>query len=149
MLRERYGEQDDVGAERFPGRHGLDRRPDLPRYVRQRLGWSPGRHHRLHALAREEAGERLHDLTGRTVLITHGDELTTPESLRAFLLGTWRLESHIDLSEDGSVASEPLGGTVEGQLIYVPDGFMSVQMMRADRRPFASGDWFPVADRAG
>ena len=75
------------------------------------------------------------------------DALAATGSLRAYILGTWRLESYVDVAEDGSVASEPLGGRAEGLLIYAPDGFMSVQMMRSARRPFSSGDWFsPTPD---
>lgn len=69
------------------------------------------------------------------------------ESLRAYLLGSWRLDSYVDVADDGSVAAEPLGGRAEGLLVYAPDGMMSVQMMRSDRRPFASGNWFaPTPD---
>lgn len=71
------------------------------------------------------------------------DEPPVPAgSLRAYILGTWQLESYVDIAEDGSVASEPMGGKAEGLLMYAPDGFMSAQLMRSDRRPFSSGDWF-------
>lgn len=29
-----------------------------------------------------------------------------------------------------------------GIIMYTPDGYMSAQLMKPDRRPFASGDWF-------
>ena len=71
------------------------------------------------------------------------DEPTAaPGSLHAYILGTWKLESYVDIAEDGSIASEPLSGRAEGLLIYAPDGFMSAQLMRSDRRAFSSGDWF-------
>lgn len=63
-------------------------------------------------------------------------------SLRAYILGTWQLESYVEIAEDGSVAGEPLGGRAEGLLIYSSDDFVSAQLMRSDRRAFSSGDWF-------
>ena len=64
------------------------------------------------------------------------------DSLRAHLLGTWELESYVELAEDGSVANWPFGVDAHGLLIYAPDGFMSAFLMPAGRRPFASGDLF-------
>lgn len=29
-----------------------------------------------------------------------------------------------------------------GMILYTPDGYMSAQLMRPERRSFASGDWF-------
>jgi hypothetical protein len=35
-----------------------------------------------------------------------------------------------------------MGEKPKGIIMYTPDGYMSAQLMRPDRRPFASGDWF-------
>jgi Lipocalin-like domain len=44
---------------------------------------------------------------------------------------------------DGSAPFHPLGERPKGIIMYTPDGYMSAQLMRPDRRrPFASGDWF-------
>ena len=34
-----------------------------------------------------------------------------------------------------------MGERLEGFIIYSPDGYMSVQLMRPDRSKFSSGDW--------
>jgi hypothetical protein len=34
-----------------------------------------------------------------------------------------------------------MGEKLEGMIIYAPDGYMSVQLMRPDRPKFSSGDW--------
>jgi hypothetical protein len=62
-----------------------------------------------------------------------------PPSLRDRLLGTWRLLSYRTEAEDGSVR-HPLGRDLQGLLVYAPDGFVSVQLMRPGRAPYASGD---------
>ena len=69
----------------------------------------------------------------------------TAGSLSDYILGTWRLESYIEVAEDGSVVHEPMGGPAEGMLIYAHDGFMSAQLMRSGRRAFSSGDWFSAS----
>jgi hypothetical protein len=42
----------------------------------------------------------------------------------------------------GSAPFHPLGERPKGIIMYTPDGYMSAQLMRPERRPFASGDWF-------
>ena len=70
-------------------------------------------------------------------------------SLREYLLGTWALESYLELAADGSVANAPFGADASGLLIYASDGFMSAFLMPAARRLFASGDWFsPTSEEA-
>lgn len=67
--------------------------------------------------------------------------------LREYILGTWELQSYVELGQDGSVANTPFGVDAKGLLLYTPDGFMSALLMPAARRPFASGDWFsPTSD---
>ena len=33
-----------------------------------------------------------------------------------------------------------------GIIMYTPDGYMSAQLSKPDRKPFASGDWFEGTD---
>ena len=68
---------------------------------------------------------------------------------RQRLVGTWQLARWYITYEDGSV-TEPLGPAAVGLLVYTPDGWMSAQLMTADRprlsrrNPRAA----PVAERA-
>ena len=63
-------------------------------------------------------------------------------SLRDQLIGTWRLVSYVERPVDGSAPIHPMGEHPVGIIMYAPDGYMAVQIMRRDRQPFASGDWF-------
>ena len=67
-------------------------------------------------------------------------------SLRERLIGAWTLESYEERPVDGSASFYPLGTTPKGIIMYTPDGFMSAQLSRLDRKPFASGDWFKASD---
>ena len=63
--------------------------------------------------------------------------------------GTWRLVSWEN--EDGTGAiGHPVGSTPVGLLHYAPDGYMFVQIMRADRAALSTGALFggDVAERA-
>jgi hypothetical protein len=64
------------------------------------------------------------------------------EKLRDQLIGAWKLVSYVEEPVDGSAPFHPLGERPKGIIMYTPDGYMSAQLMRPDRRPFASGDWF-------
>jgi hypothetical protein len=64
------------------------------------------------------------------------------EKLRDQLIGTWKLVSYVEKPVDGSAPFYPMGERPKGIIMYTPDGYMSAQLMRPDRRPFASGDWF-------
>ena len=55
------------------------------------------------------------------------------------LLGTWRLISFESRDEDGGV-TYPYGRDARGYITYAADGYMSVAMMTAGRRPWADGD---------
>jgi hypothetical protein len=70
----------------------------------------------------------------------------TSGSLWPFLLGAWNLRSYVEVPESGAAERYPLGPDAKGTLIYSPDGYMSVQIMRCGRSPFASGDWFSPTD---
>ncbi|MEV6563898.1 lipocalin-like domain-containing protein [Streptomyces kronopolitis] len=51
------------------------------------------------------------------------------------LVGSWRLESYVDVHEDGSTSEGPLGPAPAGLLIYSADGHVSVSMMRTTDGP--------------
>ena len=69
------------------------------------------------------------------------------KTLREQLVGTWKLVSYVERPVDGSEPTYPMGEKLEGIIIYAPDGYMSVQLMRPDRAKFASGDWFGGTDK--
>lgn len=64
----------------------------------------------------------------------------TPHDLREYLIGAWTLESYQSADLDGSNMRYPLGPDARGIILYTADGYMSAQIMRADRAPFARGD---------
>jgi Lipocalin-like domain len=64
------------------------------------------------------------------------------ETLRDQLIGAWKLVSYVEKPIDGSPPFHPMGAPPRGIILYTPDGYMSAQLMRPDRHPFASGDWF-------
>jgi hypothetical protein len=68
------------------------------------------------------------------------------DSLRDQLVGTWQLVSYKEIPVDGSEPFEPLGSDPQGLIMYTPDGYMSAQLSRPERPPFASGDWFDGTD---
>jgi hypothetical protein len=55
------------------------------------------------------------------------------------LIGTWRLISWENRDADGQV-SYPLGRDAAGYIMYNPDGYMFVAIMRPERPKFAAGD---------
>ena len=65
---------------------------------------------------------------------------TAKTILAASLIGVWSLENFTN-----TVAAmepvHPLGHRPQGQLIYTPDGFVSVQMMRRGRPAIPSDEW--------
>jgi hypothetical protein len=67
------------------------------------------------------------------------------QDLRHYLVGAWTLESYQSSELDGSDVRYPLGADARGIIMYTPDGYMSAQIMRADRAPFVRGD-LAVAD---
>ena len=64
----------------------------------------------------------------------------TIHGLREYLVGTWTLESYKSSEVDGSNVRYPLGTGARGIIMYTADGYMSAQIMRADRAPVARGD---------
>jgi hypothetical protein len=63
-------------------------------------------------------------------------------TLREQLVGAWTLVSYVEEPVDGSAVMYPFGEKPQGIIMYTPDGYMSAQLCRPDRMPFASGDWF-------
>jgi hypothetical protein len=57
------------------------------------------------------------------------------------VIGTWRLKWWRNTASDGS-SVEPLGAAPRGYLFYNHDGYMSVEMMAADRAPYEIADAF-------
>jgi hypothetical protein len=57
------------------------------------------------------------------------------------LIGTWRLRSWRNVGSDGS-AVDSLGDSPVGYIFYNEDGFMSVEIMAADRSPYDEADVF-------
>ena len=55
------------------------------------------------------------------------------------LIGTWRLLSWENRDENGQV-SHPLGKDAAGYIMFNPDGYMFVAIMRPERPKFAAGD---------
>ena len=66
--------------------------------------------------------------------------------LRDQLIGAWKLISYEERPVDGSPSFYPMSEKPMGIIMYTPDGFMSAQLMKPDRKPFASGDWFKGTD---
>jgi hypothetical protein len=66
--------------------------------------------------------------------------------LRDQLIGAWKLVSYVEKPVDGSAPFHPLGERPLGIIMYTPDGYMSAQLTKPDRPPFASGDWFKGTD---
>ena len=68
---------------------------------------------------------------------------------REQLLGTWRLVSYTTEGTDGSVVF-PMGEHTSGYIMYLPDGFMSANLMVPGRTPYTGGtaDTATQAERA-
>jgi hypothetical protein len=60
------------------------------------------------------------------------------QTIREQLIGTWRLVSYETLGADGSIV-HPMGRNATGFIMYVPDGFMSANLMVPGRPPFTGG----------
>ena len=56
------------------------------------------------------------------------------------------LVSYEERPTDGSPSFYPMSEQPQGIIMYTPDGYMSAQLSKPDRKPFASGDWFKGTD---
>ncbi|MDB5143438.1 MAG: lipocalin-like protein [Mucilaginibacter sp.] len=61
------------------------------------------------------------------------------DSLRSTLIGAWSLVSYETKNAEGH-ADNPLGKDAQGIIMYTPDGYMSAQIMKADRPLFKNSD---------
>lgn len=61
------------------------------------------------------------------------------DTLRAALLGAWRLTTWEAIGEDGSI-EHPMGTEPDGVVVYTPDGTMMTTIARSDRAPISGGD---------
>ena len=59
----------------------------------------------------------------------------------ADLVGTWRLRSWKNVGSDGS-SVDPVGEHPVGYIFYNHDGYMSVEIMAANRAPYHDPDVF-------
>jgi hypothetical protein len=64
------------------------------------------------------------------------------KGLREQLIGAWKLVSYEERPIDGSPSFYPMTEEPMGIIMYTPDGYMSAQLSKPNRKPFASGDWF-------
>ena len=64
------------------------------------------------------------------------------KGLREQLIGAWKLVSYEERPVDGSPSFYPMTEEPMGIIMYTPDGYMSAQLSKPNRKPFASGDWF-------
>lgn len=62
------------------------------------------------------------------------------KTLREQLISAWKLVSYVEEPTDGSEPFHPMGKEPKGIIMYTPDGYMSAQLERPDRSPFASDD---------
>lgn len=69
-----------------------------------------------------------------------------PAKLRDQLIGAWKLVSYEERPVDGSPSFYPMTEKPQGIIMYTPDGYMSAQLCKPDRKPFSSGDWFKGTD---
>ena len=58
---------------------------------------------------------------------------------RDWLIGTWKLDTFTATDEDNQVI-DVMGAGATGFICYSPDGWMSVQMIRADRMRYSIPD---------
>jgi hypothetical protein len=62
------------------------------------------------------------------------------KSLKEQLVGAWTLSSCVERDIQTGVENYPLGENPLGLILYTPDGYMSAQLQRPERPPFAQGD---------
>ncbi|HSU60608.1 MAG TPA: lipocalin-like domain-containing protein [Bryobacteraceae bacterium] len=66
--------------------------------------------------------------------------------LRDQLIGAWKLISYEERPVDGSPPFYPMSEKTMGIIMYTPGSFMPAQLVKPDRTPLASGDWFKGTD---
>jgi hypothetical protein len=78
-------------------------------------------------------------MTGTLSLLFAAILFSSAAEAQQSVVGTWKLVSYDTTTPEG-VKTYPLGEDAVGQIIYLPNGRMSVHLMRRDRSKFASGD---------
>jgi hypothetical protein len=61
-------------------------------------------------------------------------------SLREQLAGAWTLNNCVERDIETGIENHPLGEHPLGLILYTSDGYMSAQLQRPERPPFAEGD---------
>ena len=61
----------------------------------------------------------------------------TEEFLREQLVGAWALMSFVERDIETGVENHPFGEHPLGLILYTPDGYVSAQLQRPERPPFA------------
>jgi Lipocalin-like domain len=61
-------------------------------------------------------------------------------SLKEQLVGAWTLSSCVERDVETGLENHPFGEHPLGLILYTPDGYMSAQLQRPERPPFADGD---------
>src|SRR5258708_23279773 len=64
----------------------------------------------------------------------------TEKFLRERLVGAWALMSFVERDIETGVENHPFGEHPLGLILYTPDGYVSAQLQRPERPPFADGD---------
>jgi hypothetical protein len=64
----------------------------------------------------------------------------TEKFLRDQLVGAWELTSFIERDIATGVENHPFGKHPQGLILYTPDGYVSAQLQRPERPPFADED---------
>jgi hypothetical protein len=62
------------------------------------------------------------------------------KSLREQLVGAWALTSCVERDIETAVENHPLGERLLEHILYTSDGYVSAQLQRRERLPFADGD---------
>jgi hypothetical protein len=65
---------------------------------------------------------------------------TSEPRLREQIIGAWTLTNYVERDIATGFESHPWGERPLGLILYTPDGYMSAQLQRQERFPFAGGD---------
>jgi hypothetical protein len=71
----------------------------------------------------------------------------TEKFLRDQLVGAWELTSFIERDIATGVENHPFGKHPQGLILYTPDGYVSAQLQRPERPPFADEDLLHATPR--
>jgi len=60
--------------------------------------------------------------------------------MREQLVGAWALSTFVERDIETGLENHPFGQRPLGLILYTPDGYVSAQLQRPERPPFADGD---------